>query len=237
LGSKGPIGETTLDAKRNEKKFNIVIMASGNGSNAENLIDFAKKNPESFEIKGIICDKEGAYVLERAKKHGIEAYLIPFVRDKSITLQENKKNHEKKIVEVIEGLDSNGEFWCPNSEGKIDSNLPFKIHMKPNFKIIDRLKDYSLNKKITLVGFKLTNTSDLDKQKEKVRAILNRKKVDFLVHNDLQEINQDIHFATLYKNHTLNGHEKVIQKVETKEELAKALEKILLEEQIEERSY
>ncbi len=54
---------------------NIAIFASGNGSNAENIINFFEKN-EEIKVKLIVCNKADAYVLTRAKNHGIESILV-----------------------------------------------------------------------------------------------------------------------------------------------------------------
>lgn len=53
----------------------IAIFASGSGSNAENIIRFFAKNPE-ISVNSIFCNVPGAYVLERAKKHNIPAYVF-----------------------------------------------------------------------------------------------------------------------------------------------------------------
>jgi len=67
-------------------KKNVAILASGSGSNAENIIEFFKgKNSKEFKDSkdnGEICfpvivsNKEDAYVHERAKKLGIPSYTF-----------------------------------------------------------------------------------------------------------------------------------------------------------------
>ncbi len=54
---------------------NLVIFASGSGSNAENIIRYFAQKPE-FCIKKIYCNVPDAYVLERAKKYGVPAQLF-----------------------------------------------------------------------------------------------------------------------------------------------------------------
>lgn len=49
---------------------NIAIFASGNGTNAENLINYFDNHP-NISIKMILSNNSDAYVLERAKKHRI----------------------------------------------------------------------------------------------------------------------------------------------------------------------
>jgi phosphoribosylglycinamide formyltransferase-1 len=53
----------------------IVLFASGNGSNVENIIQFFKNN-NSVSIVGIFCNNPHAKVLERAENHKIEATIF-----------------------------------------------------------------------------------------------------------------------------------------------------------------
>lgn len=73
---------------------NLVVLASGRGSNLQALID------AGFPIALVITDKENALALERAKKHGIPAeYINP--KDFS-----HKEEYEAKLVEKIK------EYHC-----------------------------------------------------------------------------------------------------------------------------
>ena len=49
----------------------IAIFASGSGSNAENIVNYFKNNP-NVEVSLILTNKQNAFVLERAKKLGIK---------------------------------------------------------------------------------------------------------------------------------------------------------------------
>ena len=55
---------------------NIAIFASGNGTNAENIINYFKEN-NNIIIKVIVSNKSNAYVLERAHKLNIPAVVCP----------------------------------------------------------------------------------------------------------------------------------------------------------------
>lgn len=53
----------------------IAIFASGNGSNAENIINyFSEKN--SVEVTLILTNNKNAFVIERAKNHGIPCVVF-----------------------------------------------------------------------------------------------------------------------------------------------------------------
>lgn len=56
-------------------KINIAIFASGSGTNAQRLSEYFKNHP-SINISLILSNKADAYVLERAKKLEIPAYVF-----------------------------------------------------------------------------------------------------------------------------------------------------------------
>lgn len=80
--------------------MNICIMASGNGSNAENIINYVN-TLENVNIAGVITDNESAYVLERAAKNDVEAVCLPFVRAEGESYKEAKIHHETSIYEWL----------------------------------------------------------------------------------------------------------------------------------------
>ncbi len=57
--------------------INIGVLVSGRGSNLQSIIDNIEDGsiPDSV-IKVVVSDVEGAYALERAKKHGIDAVVV-----------------------------------------------------------------------------------------------------------------------------------------------------------------
>ncbi len=102
-------------------------------------------------------------------------------------------------LEKIETED--GRFLSPSSEGKMDSGESIKLHMKKNFKILPKLKSYALKGKTPLVvGFKLTNSASDEEVKSKIAKILQAGGIDFVVHNDLQEVTASFHIAEIYSS-------------------------------------
>jgi len=57
-------------------KVKVAIFASGNGSNAENLIQYFR-NHENITISLIVSNNPEAYVLQRARKNNIPHIVIP----------------------------------------------------------------------------------------------------------------------------------------------------------------
>lgn len=55
---------------------NIVVFVSGNGSNFETIAAACKSGELDAEVKLLVCDKKGAFAIERAKKYGIETLVL-----------------------------------------------------------------------------------------------------------------------------------------------------------------
>ena len=79
------------------KRF--AIFASGVGSNALNLISYARENAGKFSIEVLVTDKENAPVIASAKQLGIPVEVIPFISTGSA--KADKKNHEEKILSAL----------------------------------------------------------------------------------------------------------------------------------------
>ena len=52
------------------------VFASGRGSNFQAIIDSVESGYLAVEIKVLIADNEGAFALDRARKHGIESLVV-----------------------------------------------------------------------------------------------------------------------------------------------------------------
>ncbi len=54
----------------------IAIFASGNGSNFQALLDAVKKGNLQAEVSMLICDRPGAFVVERAETEGVPVFAF-----------------------------------------------------------------------------------------------------------------------------------------------------------------
>ena len=55
----------------------LAVFASGNGSNAENLVRYFRDNDCGMEVAVIVCNKAGAGVIERAGRLGVPVRVMP----------------------------------------------------------------------------------------------------------------------------------------------------------------
>ena len=55
----------------------IAVFASGNGSNAENIIRYFRAHPEcGIDVALVVCNKADAPVLRRASALGVESRVV-----------------------------------------------------------------------------------------------------------------------------------------------------------------
>jgi phosphoribosylglycinamide formyltransferase-1 len=68
------------------------VLASGSGTNLQAIIDACEHGMINAEISAVISDNKNAFALERARKHGIDAYFSD---------ARNKKKHEEEIDKIF----------------------------------------------------------------------------------------------------------------------------------------
>lgn len=106
---------------------------------------------------------------------------------------------------------------------KLPSDLPnLSIQLRPTPKIVDRIKSLSKNKNITLVAFKFSAERESDNAIKQVKDLIHHSGADYIVLNNLNDRtkNTQVNFKVYNK-------EKLIDRVETADELAKLLDKLL----------
>lgn len=74
---------------------NIAVLVSGGGTNLQSIIDAVEAGKINGRIKLVISNKEGAYGLERAKKHNIRAV---FEKDEQAIIDIMKENKIDLVV-------------------------------------------------------------------------------------------------------------------------------------------
>jgi len=54
----------------------LAVFASGNGSNFEAIVCGCERGEVAAEVVLMVCDRPGAYVVERARAHGVPAFVF-----------------------------------------------------------------------------------------------------------------------------------------------------------------
>jgi phosphoribosylglycinamide formyltransferase-1 len=76
-------------------------MASGSGSNAENLLSFASESG-LFCVVCVITDQPGAGVISKCEKFGVDCFVVPIKRENpEETFQELKSKQEHSVLAIL----------------------------------------------------------------------------------------------------------------------------------------
>jgi len=166
-----------------EPKLNIAVLASGEGTNFQVLIDLCKNKELDIDIKLLISNKENAGCLKRAKKSNIPNFLI---------LENNYENKEKFEADIIKNIEeSNVELivmagWMKiASENFVNSfkDRIINIHpsLLPSFKGKDPIND-ALKENALITGCSVHFVDkDVDNGKLIIQAALPIKSDDNLI--------------------------------------------------------
>ncbi len=168
-------------------------------------------------------------------REGLRERTFITFSDLEMALQEELSRHEYDAVYhaaavsdfSIASISGQGA----ERKGKIESKGDVVLTLRPNPKLVDSLRGFSLNPRIKVIAFKLTNTALPDERREAVHRLAVQARPDYIVHNDLSEIKEGDAPGTAHRAHifaTRNPDElREIAVAENKELLADTLERIL----------
>lgn len=78
------------------------------------------------------------------------------------------------------------DFTVDKAVGKMSSNEDLTLNLKRNPKIVNSLKQWSKNKDLKLIAFKLTSQATEDQVKAKVFKVLEEARADAVIQNDIK---------------------------------------------------
>ncbi len=108
-------------------------------------------------------------------------------------LSENEYSHVIHAAAVsdysVDSISVDGTKFQPFEVKKIGSDAnSMQINLVRNHKIVDRLHEYSKNKDIKVIAFKLTSHASESERVNAVHKLFTNSHADFVVHNDLTEM-------------------------------------------------
>ena len=122
-----------------ENHFKIVILASGEGSNARNLLESAKSH-DGWEVMGVLCDNPAAKVLKEGENWGVPVCSVPFTRTGFSSFSSAKRDFERRLLSKIISLEGNliclagfmrilsKEFLCHFFDKNWQTNRVINLH-------------------------------------------------------------------------------------------------------------
>lgn len=101
-------------------RLRLGILASGSGSNLQSIIDAIENSQLKSQIACVIANKEGAYALERARRHHVPAVFInPKDEHYNEILLNTLKDHEVDLVVLAGYLKIIDEKLVETYKGRI----------------------------------------------------------------------------------------------------------------------
>ena len=146
--------------------------------------------------------------------------LTEFTDFKSIQSILEKKLKTENYFAVIH-LAAISDYTVHKFDGKIKSGEPMTLSLIPNIKLVDQIKNWSLNSQTQLIAFKLTSTSDNSEKTAAIEKLSKSSRANLIIHNDKNEMTQNKHLYHAYENL------KLIQTTKNKQELSSFLSSYL----------
>jgi phosphopantothenoylcysteine decarboxylase/phosphopantothenate--cysteine ligase len=126
----------------------------------------------------------------------------------------------------VESIEMNGENNLLPLKSKISSESEKAVlHLSRNFKILDRIKSYSKNKNVLVVGFKFTNAENIKDRADSIKKTFINSSCALIVQNDLSDRNE----KNIQTNFNIFDAVGLVEQCTTSQTLAESLEKIILE--------
>lgn len=108
----------------------IVVMASGEGSNLQALIDAIESGwIENMRIEALLCDKPGAHCIERAICHGIPSHILP-APQKAKRSSPERRCYDERLAAVANSYKPDFIFllgWMRLLGRTFLENFPFRV--------------------------------------------------------------------------------------------------------------
>jgi len=86
----------SVDLRRGEKKWRATILASGNGSNFEAVVERAKAGEIPLEVQKLVVSRADAFALERAKRLGVDASVVAWNRG-----VESREAYDARLLDAV----------------------------------------------------------------------------------------------------------------------------------------
>lgn len=133
--------------------------------------------------------------------------------------QELSKTHFDTVIHAAAVSDFKVNV-VGEKEAKLDSDKSWQLELVPRKKILSQLREFSLNKEMRLISFKLTQQKTEEEAKELSQKYFNSGS-DYVIWNDLSNVQDEKH------NFSLMNKELILKRGQSKADLCLAIEEVL----------
>lgn len=156
-------------------------------------------NLSSGRTGAAICETLAARGFRVLQLHGIDSALASGVAGREAFSDHAALDASLRRLLANGGYDAVihaaavGDFsvTAPAPGTKLASGQELVLRLRPNPKIIDRIRGHAAGRPLTLIGFKLTHEPDAARQARAAHELLARSGADYVVQNDVSTIGDD----------------------------------------------
>ena len=133
--------------------------------------------------------------------------------------QELSQQHYDTVIHAAAVSDFKVQI-VGDKETKLDSEKTWELKLIPRKKILDQLREFSMNKSMRLISFKLTQSKN-EEEAQKLSQKYFQNGSDYVVWNDLSNIHNEKH------DFSLMNKAMVLKRGHSKSDLCAAIEEVL----------
>jgi phosphoribosylglycinamide formyltransferase-1 len=131
--------ESFEKAQWQRKRYRAVVLASGNGSNFQAVIDAVNAGRLPLDVARLISNKTDAYALQRARNAGIDAVALPWDRK-----GQSRAQYDAALLNVVEREQPDLILllgWMHLLDDRFVATFPEMINIHPAFLPLDQRRD------------------------------------------------------------------------------------------------
>jgi phosphoribosylglycinamide formyltransferase-1 len=137
--SGGHVAERFRKAQWRERRYRAVVLASGNGTNFQSVIDGVAGGTLPLELALLLSNKSGAHALERARRAGVPAVALTWDRK-----AQSREAYDNALFELVHREQPDLLLllgWMHVLEERFVAQFPETINIHPAFLPLDQEKD------------------------------------------------------------------------------------------------
>ncbi len=116
-----------------------LVLASGNGSNFQAVLDAARAGALPLEIAGLIANNENAYAIQRARVAGVSSTVVAWDRER-----ESRAEYDARLFAAAKTFEPDLVLllgWMHLLEGSFVATFPELLNLHPAFLPLDAARD------------------------------------------------------------------------------------------------
>jgi len=128
-----------VDLRRSERKWRATILASGNGSNLEAVVERAKAGAIPIDVQKLVVNRADAFALERAKRLGVAASVVAWKRG-----AESREAYDARLLDAVAATEPDVVVllgWLHVLSAGFVARFPQLVNLHPAFLPLDSVLD------------------------------------------------------------------------------------------------